>query len=286
MVLKKTELNKINFLDIILLDIDDIESYCFEQYHINGDEHPIKSYCTSCEEEIGHITDEEGFALYNISHGTYSSDFIAASNSYICTDGWNEAGVMFVMENPSKDYDIYKTVEVTKEDGATYAKRPSRQWYWIHNKQDILEFPNNFAGRKYGEFVASAIYTFRLKNAYLTNLVKCGLNTPDGQSFKGTNSYNPECVRKCYSKNLCREIELVKPRVIFAFGRNTYDWLRELTNGIKIVMLPHPARSQNGFTNDFYQTLYFCLIAKWLCNENVISNEFYAELMQKYADAT
>jgi len=278
------KLKKINFQDLIEID-DDVDRYCFETYHAHGDIHRIKSYCTSCEETIGHISGEEGYSLYNISHGSHSIDFLAASNAVVNTDGWNEEGVMFVMENPSKDYDIYQTSAITKANGVTYEKRPSQKWYWIHNKQDLLEFPNNFVGRKYGEFVASAILTFRLKNAYMTNLVKCGLNTSDGQRFKGTNSYNPECVKNCYRRILSKEIQAINPKVIFAFGRNTYDWLNKLTEGVKVVMLPHPARSQNGFTNDFYQTLYFCLISKWLLKEGVIKEDFYLELMQKYSEA-
>lgn len=189
---------------------------------------------------------------------------------------------MFVMENPSKDYKIYEKIE-KNENGKKYYKRPSKKWYWVHCEQELLDFPNNFKGGKYGKLIASVILTFKLKNAYITNLVKCGLNLENGDKFKGTSFYNSECIENCYHKFLKKEIEEVAPKVIFAFGRNTYEWLCKLNTEIKIVMLPHPARRQGGFTDEFYQTLYFCLIAKWLLKKRVINDDFYVDLMVKFA---
>ena len=111
-------------------------------------------------------------------------------------------------EAPSLDYGIYKEVPFQG-----YRKRPSKDWYWIHDDQEAVFYPERFRGGEYGGFVLSAIMSFRLANTYMTNLVKCSLNNPEGE-FKGIKHFREECVQNCYENFLSREIELVKPLVI------------------------------------------------------------------------
>lgn len=135
---------------------------------------------------------------------------------------------------------------------------------------------------KYGELVESAILTFKLKNAYLTNLVKCGLND-ENNHYKGIGSINEECIKNCVNEYLINEIEIVKPNVIFTFGSNAYKYTDKfLGDKYKIVGLPHPAGAQRGFKNEYYNVLYFCMMSKWLYKTGVINKEYYDKMMELF----
>lgn len=280
-------LNEINFNRIIDFGLDNPDEYSFDDYYCNGCKHPdAKGYCVECEKlGIDKCIWDASFSLKNISHGSHTIDFLDSFNQKIDISGWNKAGVMFLMESPSKDYKIYKTKSIII-NGEEYTKRPSVQWYWIHDKSDKCEYPKYFKGSEYGTFVSSAIVTFRLANAYLTNLVKCGLNDETGEKYKGIDDYNPECIDKCYELYLRKEIEIINPKVIFTFGSKVYNHLsnRLKDDSIKIVGLPHPAGRQRGFKNEYYNVLYFCMIAKWLRKTDVIDEEFYLELMKRFLE--
>lgn len=276
-------LRELNFRDLIKLDVDDVNQYEYKDYAANNNHHkPIIGYCTKCE-EMGISTcndEEEGYCLRNISHGAHARDFLDSFTDKYDTADWNQGGVMFIMENPSKDYGIYEDTTIIKS-GVTYTKRPSKDWYWIHTSKDAKGYPQNFKGGSYGEFVASAIVTFHLANAYMTNLIKCGMNGP-ADSFKGIDSYKSECIDKCCKEYLDKEIEIIKPKVIFTFGTKVYDYVSEhVGETIKVVGLPHPAGQRRGFKDEYYNVLYFCMIAKWLYKEGVIDYKFYKELMCK-----
>ena len=279
-------LNELNFNDLLVFEEKNIDQYSFDDYLKNNCIHPkIIDYCTDCDEKIK-VCEDESFHLKNISHGSKSEDFIKSIYPKLDTENWYQDGVMFIMESPSKDYDIYKEVAICKNE-KQFTKCPSYQWYWIHNAQEISGFPQYFKGREYGRFVSSAIVTFRLANAYMTNLIKCGLNGPN-DTYKGIADYNEECIKTCANKYLKREIEIVKPKVIFTFGSTVFNWVNQLVNsdwekGIKVVGLPHPARQRSGFKDEYYNVLYFCMIAKWLYREKVIDENFYNELMIEFS---
>lgn len=277
-------LNELNFKNIIQLDIEDPNTYSFDEYVKNNNHHPnITGFCTLCEEKGINSGKTPGYYLQNISHGSRSIDFLKSFNEKIDLSDWNTSGVMFVMESPSKDYGIYKTVSF-KKDEALFTKRPSDQWYWIHEKQNIARFPKYFKGGEYGKFVASAILTFKLANAYMTNLIKCGMNG-ENDTFKGIDDYDEQCIKTCCKHFLEQEIDLLQPRVIFTFGSKVFYWVNTLFNDrTKVVSLPHPAGQRRGFKDEYYKTLYFCLIAKALYQEGVIEEEFYSELMITFAE--
>ena len=275
---------ELNFKKLIQLDMDNIENYCFKDYIENEWHHRnIVGYCTSCEEKGINTCDERDFYLQNISHGAHSNDFLEAITEKIDTSNWNADGVMFIMESPSRDYGIYESLQIEK-NGVTYNKRPSKDWYWIHNAMDISGYPQHFKGGTYGELVASAIVTFKLSNAYMTNLVKCGLNGPN-DTFKGIGSYNPCCIENCYNEFLKNEISYLNPKIIFTFGTAVYDYVKSYVgNNITVVGLPHPAGRRRGFKDEFYNVLYFCMIAKGLYRENIINENSYLDAMKKFAE--
>ena len=103
-------LKELNFAKLIKIDAADVENYCFSDYVANKYHHKaMKGYCTSCEEKGINTCDEKGFCLQNISHGAHSKEFLEAFIEKTDTSDWNTAGVMFVMEGPSRDYGIYET---------------------------------------------------------------------------------------------------------------------------------------------------------------------------------
>lgn len=222
-----------------------------------------------------HCNARKELSLQNISHGSHSDDFIEAASNMVDTHGWHEEGVMFLMEGPSIDYGIYS-------DGTSdgYKKRPAKRWYWIHDRRAMHEYPAKFQGGEYGDFVGSAIQTFHLKNAYMTNLVKCGMNDKDGQKYVGLGCYNPAIIKNCFDNYLAQEIESIDAKVIFAFGSKVYNKLKELIAAsalndrrILVIGLPHPAGQRRGFKDDYYQTLYFHLILKGLCDAKIIKDD-------------
>jgi hypothetical protein len=85
---------------------------------------------------------------------------------------WGGAAVQSYQLDP----DLGGQCSATLTDRAKRSSKPRCAWYWIHRDQDVHRFPDSFTGGTYGDFVLSAILTFRLKNAYMTNLIKCGLN--------------------------------------------------------------------------------------------------------------
>ena len=278
------KLKELNFIKLINYGIEKPESYDYQIYKSNSFFHPkVTDYCVSCEEKGITICEDPAYKLCNISHGSHSFDFLSSSSIPYDTHDWNESGVMFIMESPSKDYGIYKVAEIEK-NGTVYSKHPSNQWYWVHGDQKIKGYPDCFKGGTYGTLIASAIVTFKLANAYMTNLIKCGLNNLENDSYKGIDGYNPECVDNCLNLFLKKEIEIIQPRVIFTFGSKVFDRVNWFTGkSIKVVGLPHPAGRQRGFKNEYYNVLYFCMIAKWLFKTKVITKDFYLELMSLFA---
>ncbi len=280
-------LQELNFSHLIKYDVSDSNGYSFGDYVNNGSVHPnISNYCTSCDEQGYNVSpSDQSYKLCNMSHGAHSRDFINAVDPSMDISAWNTEGVMFVMESPSRDYGIYETTKINKE-GQTYAKRPSKLWYWIHEKCDYVEYPEYFKGGEYGELVRSIIFTFKLANAYLTNLIKCGMNDDSGDSFRGIDYFDSRCIQNCYDSFLSKEIELMNPKVIFTFGTNVYNQLeyRVRDKDIKVVGLPHPAGQRRGFKNEYYNVLYFCMVAKWLCRTGVIDADFYSDLMTTFLE--
>lgn len=278
-------LNELNYKKLIDLSLDNVDTYTFDDYRNNGFRHPKAcDYCIECEKMNLTICKDPKYYLCNISHGSHSKDFLNSAGITDVSD-WNHKGVMFIMESPSKDYGIYEKVEIV-HDGNHYYKHPSKLWYWIHRDQKITGYPDKFKGREYGDFVASAILTFRLSNAYMTNLIKCGLYDPDTDTYKGIDSYHSACIRKCYDEFLSKEIDIIKPEVIFTFGSKVNRHVTQLVgDNTKVVGLPHPAGQRRGFKDEYYNVLYFCMIAKWLLKTDVISYQFYNELMKQFAEA-
>ncbi len=278
-------LRLLNFNSLLILRDDvPVENYDFNKY-LENDEHLLKGYCTKCEEQGCNIcpTDQE-YKLLNISHGASSDDiFSATGESNLDFSNWHDEGVMFIMEGPSiDDWGLYKELKFNE-----YSKRPTRLWYWIHDKQKKLEYPEQFWGRSYGPLFNSIVFTFKLRNAYLTNFVKCGLNNANNQ-FKGIREYNYASVSTCFENYLLKEIEIIKPKVIFCFGSTVLNYLDDMypdNYPFIVVGLPHPARARIGFKDEYYRHLYYSIILEGLFSAGIFSKQEaelkYGEFLEK-----
>ena len=264
------ELNQLNFNKILVLETD-IDNYDFNEY-LKNDKHLIKGFCTLCEDTDCNICPgDSSFKLQTISHGATTYDILLATGQdKINLIDWHKDGVLFLMENPSNDYGFY---EEKAFNG--YNKKPTNQWYWVHDKQEMFLYPSNFKGRRYGELFNSIIFTFKLQNAYLTNLVKCGMNNDVG--FMGIENYNRKCIDTCFENILSKEINIVNPKVVFCFGKKVSEHLWDLFPGSEtpftLVELPHPASGRNGLKDEFFRHLYFTRILEGLYKSGVYTLE-------------
>jgi len=273
------ELKRLNFAELLVLDHPDVANYCFDDYRRNNYRHPqIVGYCTECEQKgFATAIGEPGFSLKNMSHGAHSTDLLAALTEKPDVTGWHDEPVLFVYEAPSLDYGIYEPIP-----HHNVVKRPTREWYWIHRERAPTRFPDHFKGRTYGDFVLSAICTFRLKNAYVTNLVKCGLNTGDGNEFRGFESFQPKCISTCVDRYLQREIEILQPHAVFAVGAKVYKQVRKTFDTLPLYHLPHPAGGRRGFKDSYFRVLYFWLIVLALRQQGVIEEVEAEELGRRF----
>ena len=270
------ELKELNFNKLLILDTD-VSNYNIDEYFNNGS-HKIKGYCTFCEQNgINLCPSDNNYKLLGISHGSMSEDYIMALNKNdINTDNWKTDNILFIMESPGMLYDW----NVEKEYNSV-KKYPTIEWYWIHNRQDKYVYPDYFKGGEYGNLFNSIIFTFELRNAYLTNFVKCGLNDKEG-NYKGLYEYHPDCIKHCFNEFLLREIEILKPKIVFCFGSKPEDllWNNYPTDyPFHVVGLPHPARLQQGFKNEFFRHLFFNMILESLYKTGIYSLD---ETIEKY----
>ena len=274
-------LKRLNFGELISVGVPNIDNYNFDDYRKNGYEHsPINGYCISCEEKgVNNANDNNEYQLTNISHGAHSSDFFLALRDKIDTSDWHQEPIMFVYETPSLDYGIYREVPYNG-----HKKHPSKDWYWIHDDQDLMSYPERFSGGEYGGFVLSAILTFKLSNVYITNLVKCGLNDNEGR-FKGLSFYKDECVENCYKQFLEKEIQILNPAVIFAVGSAVEDWVKWFVKeSFFVQQLPHPAGRRRGFRDEHYKLLYFWLVVRALHKVGVIQTDEGSQLAKIFLE--
>ena len=283
------ELHRINFQEVIKLDNYDEnvalndKYYDFTNCRFN-DNHKVIGCCKRCEDkECNTITDVsvsekdrkkyEKFMLENVSHGSHTIDFLNASGlteDAILKDfqkGWKETPVLFLMENPSIDYHhMYRYCD---------NKYPTNAWYWIHDKKELQNYKNVDSFLKqgyYGDMVFALIKHYKLANAYLTNIIKCGMNNKNSysnkeeayknESYLGTWWYKDDCKKTCITEILAKEVENLTKEYenlkVVAFGSNAYWLAKEYfqqgenkalsKKNVQLVQLPHPSsRISNNY---------------------------------------
>jgi hypothetical protein len=185
---------------------------------------------------------------------------------------------MFLYESPAGGETLYKRVAYRG-----HSKAPTKEWFWVHGDNAPVTFPHGFQGGVYGQFVFSAIMTFRLANPYVTNLVKCGMNDSKGTQFRNLACYSDECVENCYKRFLDREMAILKPRLLFAVGSSVEDRLIYLTKRpVFIQQLPHPAGRRRGFRDEHFKVLYFWLVLRALHKTEIFATTEVRSLTEQF----
>jgi hypothetical protein len=269
------ELKKLNFNKLLILD-ENIHQYNFDIYVQNGRKHKIKGYCIKCEEKKCNIDKSGNFKLKYISHGASSDEFIQSTGQKPDDDrfkNWKNDGVMFIFENPSKNYDLFEKVNYNG-----YEKWPSKVWYWLPDDNEVYTYPINFE-KAYGKFIKSIIFTFQLKNVYVTNLVKCGLFNDNEDQFKGI-AEEPNILDTCFNEFLINEISILNPKVIFCFSDVVYKKIEERKAKIQkklnkedivIKSLPHP--TNRNFNNEYFSYICYTKIIEGLYESSIYNEE-------------
>ena len=279
--------------DIEIRKPNDYEPEIKEFMHIKK----IEDYCKKCEaircniqkyDKAGKEIKDSNFKLCNISHGTHTFDFLKACGldpeKVIEDVKWTDIPVLFLMENPSFDYDIYDYINKNKDtdEKDTNGKRPAKKWYWIHSdwsddyKKGKFNKDEYLRQKCYGRMVFALINQYKLANAYMTNAVKCGMSDAKYDASKENKNYVNEtkalnlghyeekCIETCFDTFLKEEINALLGNkdelIIFAFGSRTYWYigdfmageasneLRRKIKNCKIILMPHPAdRTKNDF---------------------------------------
>ena len=301
------KLHEINFNKIIKyddFDVDKPDSFTFDAKQERFKEH-AKGYCEICESKC----DDEYFKLNNISHGSHTIDFLHSFEfndenieSLINDKEWTDEPVLFLMENPSLDRGNYDYIS---SDESKTGKRPVANWYWIHGSKKrefdkrYYEDDTYFVQSEYGNLVAALIYQYKLSNAYLTNLVKCGISDARidekgvfvETKYKNLSDYPSQYIKNCAENILLEEIKALcssndgklKPLRVFAFGDRPYYYIREILRsygkniGLKfqIYQLPHPASREKNYYRKF---ILKGAIYESLNNNNFVDSSEQGEL--------
>lgn len=298
--LEKTlkEINKLRFGELIQYADPQNQSYTYDdetKRYIRRD--TPTTVCHKCEDDSVNESSDGEFSLKIVSHGIHSLDLfkIQKFNDYF---DYRDDAVMLVMESPASNLDACYKEEIDE-------KHPAKVWWWADGKStadhkstdERTIYPYGFSSKKYGEFFNSFVHTFKLKNAYMTNLVKCGmLKNSEHNKYGNLDKFPSKCKNKCFDNIFLKEVEILKPKVIFTLSSKVYNYLNggkviekiEKKLGAKpyIVTLPHPARCRQGFTNEFYRTLWYCRTLEGMINAGIITDkEEQHKYWDKYVDA-
>lgn len=208
----------------------------------------------------------------SITHGTHTLDFLDAhAIGHDQIETWSKKPVLFVMENPAS---VNANFYAAKDSLPATPKR----WYWImgqsERKNEDFIYPNYFSNREYGWMIYSVIRTFKMANAYVTNMVKCGI---EQSGYVTTEKYDPRAVSECINRHLVKETDTLcndeQDVVVFAFGDRVYNKLFRAKNcfnkKLHLYKLPHPARQM---PNDHRKFVLFGQIYSAL-----LENDFYEQ---------
>ena len=275
--MNKKELKELNFNNLLKIDHPNIEKYSFEDYAKNGYKHPIIGMCTKCEEEKVNIClSDKKCKLKNMGHGSMTDDILAATGQKSSPD-WKEDSVLFVLENPGPcDNEIYTQV---KYKG--FEKFPSQQWHFVNPQPypQRCEYPYHFKKKEYGELFCSILFTFKLRNMYITDVIKCGMIHENGK-YLHINTYDDKCIENCLKNYFYKEIQLVNPKIIFCLGGNSHNQitkhLDEIEDFLKhrpvVKELPHP-NNRSCKTSIEFRDKYYSGIINGLFESHIISEK-------------
>ena len=214
----------------------------FRPQHKYDAELPCKRFCVACEKS-GTLDKSHG-KLTLMSHGCDSDDFERVLRSRLNRPAAITEPILFLLEDPGGDYSdirepilfegIEKKIPVTH-----YYFAPSTQ-SWPQTIEEVIE-----DGNRYGSYFAYIMWKYSLSNVYITNLVKCKREGVQNRSL---------VEEHCVSVFLEKELSAFLPRLIFCFGRRTFNALcyrfPELTERAHYMYHPATRRSLSRIASD------------------------------------
>ena len=241
----KKALNHLRFKELINygLQDDEIENYKYlKQNFENIDKEKIREpicCCNFCGSKI-----ESEIEFGNMLHGTTSEDYFSYLTDMNLERDWNETPVMFVFENPgASPHDGFVSLKGHQVIAKTWPYIG-----WTNKDKTPKDKANDFcfkeeleSPRRYGEMICATILEYNLKNAYVTNLVKCGFR--NNKNLNSQNEVSSQMIKHCMDHIFLKEFQAVSPEIIFAFGNKTYSTLQGYRDqlGVEIKQLYHPA---------------------------------------------
>ncbi len=227
-------LNEISFSQLMKYDVPPPHGLLFRQ------KPTCDEFCVSC--EANGIVPSRIY-LDKLSHGCHSDVYYSTLEDFESDTPPVDANIMFVLESPgSKAFGPsvpYKGVAKRPPVDHYYFGPPVKTW-----PESIAEIANG-----YGEQFAFIIRHFNLRNAYFTNVIKCGKTTTQGSSwepFEIGRKGDLKIARNCYAEVLGKEIEAFKPHVVFSFGKNACEFYQNVTTiSVAHWQLNHPAKPGN-----------------------------------------
>jgi hypothetical protein len=188
------------------------------------------SFCVECEKN-GAIK-MAGGKLTLMSHACDTYDYELLFQQPLEGDHLILDPIIIILENPGKDYSLGK--EITYQN---VTKKPPVYHYYFST--ELGSWPSTYEdldGNYYGSYFAYLIKRHGLKNAYITNLVKC----------KTVDSHSPHFVEQsCVNAILTREIEIFQPKLALCFSRKVYNSFRRYFPQIKSLYIYHPSFIRN-----------------------------------------
>ena len=232
-----------------------------------------EGFCVSCEQKgllIG-----SGERLYVLSHGADTADFESLFGIELPLENdqkYIKAPVMFVLESPGgmNGNGIPHTCQGVEKEA------PVCHYYWMPPKKPVWPSKEDAlaSANRYGPYFAYVLRRFRLKNAYFTNVIKCGLRFPSGRfiSYSPTAAFDIRIRDNCCREFLEKEVRAFQPAVVFAFGDRAYNLFHTSAVGKTAPLYPslyHPAtpRLRRRILEDNDERIQKALISSGLLAE-------------------
>lgn len=260
--MKDERLRQLNFSQLINYRDGQPEPCNIYPQEFLRDSATIGSFCKKCHEGADPPCGE-GYDLTFTTHGADQSDFesetvlgpLAPERPFYNTP------VAFVFEGPGDEPQIRHGMSF---DGVKRL-RPAG-YYWMPEKGRWPESPSDqrLAADRYGPPLAYYIWLFGLRNAYVTNAVKCQMRAPGqtiGYGLSGKNGPGPtvRVEKTCIDEFLKHELSLAKPKIVFAFGKSVFKLLRwhipREERLFKLVCLVHPSPRVGQHHPGLYPTI-------------------------------
>lgn len=222
--MKNPALRSLNFKDLLCYQGEILPE------HFYSSPRDCSAFCIECERSGA--AERAGGKLTLMSHGCDTFDFEFIFGRELEGEHLVQDPVLILLENPGGDYSL--GVEISYQ--GVKKKPPVNHYYFSSGLKDWPEEFEDLDGNFYGSYFAYIIKRHGLKNAYITNLVKC----------KSVASHSPYFIENsCVETILSRELAIFQPKLALCFSRKVHNSFRRYFPNINSVYLSHPSWIQN-----------------------------------------